>query len=72
MNLDTRQKLGWGSLLAIIGAFGIVAGPSLGWSTLDRPWSYLTGFVFGVLGGVGATLSISGLIDRRRAGGEPL
>jgi hypothetical protein len=65
MNLDTQQKLGWGSLLAIIGAFGIVAGPPLGWSALNRPWSYLIGFLFGVLGGMGATLGISGLIDQR-------
>jgi hypothetical protein len=65
MSLKPQQKLGWGSLLAVIGAFGIVAGPLMGWSDLGRPWSFLLGFVFGVLGGMGATLSISGLIDRR-------
>jgi hypothetical protein len=65
MDLSSRQKLGFGSLLGIIGAFGIVVGPLIGWSDFDRPWSFLLGFTFGVLGGVGASLGVSGLIDRR-------
>jgi hypothetical protein len=65
MDLNSQQKLAIGSVLAVIGAFGIVAGPLFGWSGIDRPWSFLLGFAFGVLGGIGATLAISGLIDRR-------
>jgi len=65
MDLNSQQKLALGSLLAVIGAFGIVARPLIGWSNLDRPWSFLLGFAFGVLGGIGVTLGISALIDRR-------
>ena len=65
MKLSSQQKLGLGSLLAVIGAFGIVVGAFAGWSSFDRPWSFLLGFVFGVLAGTGAALSVSGLIDRR-------
>lgn len=63
--MNSLQKLGFGVALAVIGAFGIVAGPLLGWSSIDRPWSFLLGFVFGVMAGMGTTLGISGLIDRR-------
>ena len=65
MSLDTQQKLGIGSLLAVIGAAGIVIGPTLGLSGLDRPWDFLLGFVFGILAGIGVALAISGLIGRR-------
>jgi len=63
--VDSQQKLGFGSVLAVIGAFGIVAGPLFGWSSIDRPWSFLLGFLFGVMAGIGVALGISGLIDRR-------
>jgi predicted ABC-type sugar transport system permease subunit len=62
---SSQQKLAVGSLLAIIGAFGIVAGPMLEWSSFERPWSFLLGFVFGVSGGAGVAIGIHGLIDRR-------
>jgi hypothetical protein len=65
MFMSSRQKRAVGSLLAIIGAFGIVAGPMLGWSSFERPWSFVLGFVFGVSGGAGAAIGIHGLINRR-------
>ena len=65
MSLNTRQKLGFGSLLSVVGSFGIVAGLLMGSYGLDNPWGFLVGFVLGVLGGIGATLSLSGLIDLR-------
>lgn len=65
MSLSSQQKLSVGCLLAVIGAIGIVVGALSGWSSFDRTWSFLLGFAFGVLAGMGATLAISGLIDRR-------
>jgi len=65
MSLDTQQKLAFGSALAVIGAAGIVIGPTLGFSNLLWPWSFILGFVFGILAGIGVVLTISGLIDRR-------
>jgi len=65
MSLDTQQKLGFGSALAVIGAAGIVIGPTVGLSGLAWPWGFLLGFVFGILAGIGVVLTISGLIDRR-------
>lgn len=65
MKLSSRQKLGLGSPLTVIGAIGIVVGPVAGWSDFDRPWSFLMGFGFGVSAGLGVALCVSGLIDRR-------
>jgi len=65
LSLDTQQKLGIGSALAVIGAAGIVIGPMLGFSSLAWPWGFVLGFVFGILAGAGVALAVSGLIDRR-------
>lgn len=59
------QKLGWGACLAVIGALSIVLGPTLGLTELGRPWSFLIGFTFGVITGLGATLSVAGLLEVR-------
>jgi hypothetical protein len=63
--VDYRQKLGAGSALSTIGALGIVLNAFLGWSEVGAPWSFLLGFVFGVMSGAGVALVISGLVDRR-------
>jgi len=49
-----------------MGALGIVLGSTLGLNELGRPWSFLVGFIFGVMAGIGVALSISGLVDLRR------
>ncbi len=64
--MDWQTKTGTGALLATIGALGILLGPSLGAADLGRPWSFLVGFAVGILAGMGVTLAISGLLDRRR------
>ena len=46
MSLDTQQKLGFGSALAVIGAAGSVIGPTLGFSSLARTWGFLLRFAF--------------------------
>ena len=65
--MDWRTKTGVGAVFGVIGALGIVLGPSLGAADLGRPWSFLVGFVFGILAGLGVSLSVSGLLDRRRS-----
>ena len=64
--MDSKKKLGIGALLAIIGGIGMALGPTLGATMLGRPWSFLAGFVVGVLAGVGVALAISGLVEVRR------
>lgn len=66
--MDYRQKLGLGSVLSTVGALGIVLNALLGWSQVGAPWSFLLGFVFGVMSGAGVALVISGLVDRRTSG----
>lgn len=59
-------KLGIGTCLSAIAILGIVLGPILGLTTnLGRPWSFLAGFITGLIAGIGATLSVAGLIGLR-------
>jgi len=59
-------KLGIGAGMSGIGALGIVLGSALGLTELGRPWSFLLGFTFGVIAGIGVALSIAGLVGLRR------
>lgn len=68
MNLSTPTKLGLGAALATLGALSIVLSLLLGWPEAARPWAFLLGFIIGVVTGLGATLSVAGLIERRRGG----
>ena len=65
MHISTRTKLALGSALATIGALGIVLSLLLDWSEATSPWGFLIGFAVGVCCGLGATLAIAGLIERR-------
>jgi len=60
------KKLSLGSVLAIFGAAGIIFGSLLGFTELARPWSFILGFIFGVLSGLGVALAISGLLETRK------
>ncbi len=66
MNLSTQTKLALGSVLSTFGALAIVLSLLLDWTAAPRPWGFLIGFVVGMLTGLGATLALSGLIERRR------
>ena len=52
-------------MLATFGGTGIVLSILLDWTSLSRPWSFLLGFLMGILSGMGAALSIYGLGKRR-------
>ena len=56
---------GLGAVLAIVGALGIVLPLVAGWSAPGL-WGSLLAFVAGVLAGIGATLVVAGLLERRR------
>lgn len=64
--MSTQFKLGIGSVLSTFGALGIVLSILLEWTAAPRPWGFLLGLGLGVATGLGAALSISGLIDYRR------
>jgi predicted ABC-type sugar transport system permease subunit len=66
MKVSAQTKLGLGSAMATVAALGIVLSLLLEWSAAPRPWGFLLGFVFGVLAGLGVTLVVTGLIERRR------
>ena len=57
--MESSQKTGIGAVLAILGAAGMILGPTLGATELGRPWSFLVGFVVGLICGLGVTLAIS-------------
>ncbi len=54
-----------GSVLTTFAAIGIFFSITLEWTIAPRPGGFLIGFVVGVLAGLGATLAIYGLIERR-------
>jgi hypothetical protein len=60
-----RQKLMWGLLLTILGFIGIFFASSLGFTSLDRPWSFITGFITGIIITLGVGMLISGLVDQK-------
>jgi hypothetical protein len=64
--MDARKKAGIGAALAGLGAIGFIIGPTLGLADLARPWSFLIGFVVGIVAGLGATLAVAGLFELRR------
>ncbi len=68
MHVRTQTKLALGAFLATFGALAIVLSFLLGWTEAPRPWSFVAGFAVGLLAGLGATLVIAGLLERRRAG----
>jgi len=49
-------------------SIGAILGPLLGFSELARPWSFVLGFIFGVLSGIGAVLSLFGIHEMRKKG----
>ncbi len=65
MSISPQTKLALGSTLSTVAALGIVLTLLLGWTSVPNPWDYLLAFANGVLAGLGATLAVSGLIDRR-------
>jgi hypothetical protein len=64
--MSTQTKIALGSVLSTLGALVIVLSVLFEWTAAPRPWGFLLGFITGVLAGLGVTLAISGLIDRRR------
>ena len=66
MKMSAERRMGIGAALACLSAVAVVLAPVLGWAEAAQPWSFLLGFVFGVLLGLGVALSLAGLIEYRR------
>ena len=65
MNIKTQTKLSLGAAMATLAALAIVLSLILGWTGAPSPWGFLLGFLVGVFAGLGPTLVIAGLIERR-------
>ena len=61
--MSSANKLTIGIIFAILGGAGIILGPLLGFTELARPWSFLLGFIFGVMTGIGVALALFGLYE---------
>jgi hypothetical protein len=66
MSMEARMKCGVGAVLATLGGMAAVLAPTLGVTALERPWSFLAGFVVGLVGGLGVGLALFGLIELKR------
>jgi hypothetical protein len=64
--MRVEKKIAIGAICAIIGGAGVILGPLIGFSELARPWSFVLGFVLGVLGGIGVALTLFGLLEKRK------
>ena len=64
--LDPQRKIAVGAAIAALAGAAMSVAPHTGWTTLERPWSFLAGFLFGLLAGVGAMTAVVGLLGCRR------
>jgi hypothetical protein len=64
--MSSSKKLTIGIIFAILGGAGIILGPLLGFTELARPWSFILGFIFGVMTGIGVALALFGLYEVRK------
>jgi hypothetical protein len=64
--MNPKTKLILGSILTILGGFGIIFGPIFKLTELASPWSFIVGFLTGLFAGLGVALSISGLMSRKK------
>jgi hypothetical protein len=68
LTISSHTKIAVGSALAATGGVLMVLAPLVGWYSLPGPWDFLLGFVTGLLAGLGATLAIAGLVERKHEG----
>ena len=64
MRMSSQMKVSLGGALAAIGALVMVLSSLLVWYSNPRPWVFP--FAAGVIAGIGTTLGIGGLVERRR------
>jgi hydrogenase/urease accessory protein HupE len=64
--MNFKNKLPVGVIVAIIGCFGLIFASPLGFTTLSRPWSFIAGFIIGMIITLGLSLFITGLFERKQ------
>jgi hypothetical protein len=64
--MNPTKKLRIGAFLALLGGAGVIFGPLLGFTELVKPWSFILGFIFGVMTGIGVALALFGLYEMRK------
>jgi len=65
MSSSSQTKLALGAMLATSGALVMVLSSLLGWDANPGAWVPVLAFAAGVVAGIGTTLGISGLVERR-------
>jgi uncharacterized membrane protein YccC len=63
-----QTKTGLGAALAVAGALVVVLSHLLGWTTHPYAWVPWLEFAAGVVAGIGAAVTVSGMLERRRQG----
>lgn len=64
-HMNPDRQLGIGAMLSVFGGVGIALIPLTSIMQVNRPWSFLSGFLLGVCAGSGAALCVWGLLKRR-------
>jgi len=62
--MKAKSKLAFGAVLGSFGGLVTIFGPAFGITHFSYPWSFIIGFVTGLMSGTGIALVISGLIKK--------
>ena len=65
MSSSWQTKLALGAMLATSGTLVMVLSSLPGWDANPRPWMLALAFAAGAAAGIGATVGIKGLLERR-------
>ncbi|GBD92480.1 hypothetical protein BMS3Abin05_00052 [bacterium BMS3Abin05] len=64
--LSSKQKIAFGSIFATFGSISVLLSVAGAFSGTDNPVILVLPFLGGVIAGVGATVAVVGLFERRR------
>ena len=65
--MDPTKTLATGATLAFLGGAGIIIGTLLSFTEFARPWSFILGFIFGLMNGIVVALTLFGLNKKRKS-----
>jgi hypothetical protein len=65
--MRSQLKITFGSGLAALAGAAMAATPVLGLSSAAQSMIFVSGILLGILAGIGATMAVHGLIQRRQA-----
>jgi len=65
LRISAQAKIGWGAALVAVALLLMILSPLAGLVSFPSPWDFVAGFATGLVAGLGATLAVAGLIERR-------